>query len=71
MKLGHPRFWKYFEVKSCSTYENDTWKVLFLYLKLLRDQPARVQHGIETAHLKLTHEVRNIDELVDVPSSNI
>jgi hypothetical protein len=66
MKLGHPRFWKCFEVKSCSTYENDTWKVLFLYLKLLRDQPARVQHGIETAHIKLTHEVRNIDELVDV-----
>jgi hypothetical protein len=66
-KMKHPRFWKYFEVKSCSKryFENDTWKVLFLYLKLLRDQPARVQQGMETTHLKLTHEVKNIDELVD------
>lgn len=68
VKLGQARFWKYFEVKSCSKryYENDTWKVLFLYLKLSHDQPSSVQHGMETTRLKLTHQVRNIDELVDV-----
>ena len=46
-------------------YENDTWKVLFLYLKLMHDKPM-VQHVIETTHLKLMHKVRKIDELVDV-----
>lgn len=67
IKIGLTSFWKYFEVKSCCKryYENDTWKVLFLYLKLFHDKP-KVQHGMETTCLKLIHKVRNIDELVDV-----
>lgn len=67
-KLGQLTFWRYFEVKLCCKryYENDTWKVLFLYLRLLHTKPSMIQHGMETTHLKLVYQIGNIDELTGI-----
>jgi hypothetical protein len=67
-KVNELDLWKYFEIKTFlfKPGSNEiSWRVQFLYIRLLQ-HPVNQSVGLITSHIRLIHEVRELDKLKDV-----